>query len=491
MREQNALVSSLAENVQHLRELLQGCDDFVFRPFVTATNTQGMLVFTPLSIDSDLISQTILPSLYRLELPPQKALWLKALKIALPFLPEKSFSQWEDILMELMDGNTLVLLDGVNEGFMAATKKNAGRSIEKPLIEAVIRGPQEAFAEALNLNLAVMRCRIKNSKLKINRLTLGEDSKSNIALIYLEDTIQPELLTEIRNRLTSIKLPSAQESGFLIEFLTRNTYTPFPLIQSTERPDKVVAALLEGRATILVDGSPFALLLPSVFWHFFQSSDDYFQHFLLGSVIRILRYVAYFFAICLPGLYIAFTVFQPEMLPLRFLFTLSTARENVPFTTWVEAMTMLVILDIFREAVLRLPSTIGPAIGIVGALVMGEAAVSAGVISPLMVIILSFTAVATFAVPNEDIRGTARMFSYLILFLSASLGLYGLILGISAILLHLCSLESIGVPYTSPIATMHTKEWSDVLGRAPWHVLNRKPQRIKIQFGTSGRRSKS
>lgn len=483
-----ALTSSLAKNIEELKSLFQECDDVTYRSFRIASGTEGCIVYSYVVADTQFISQTILPNLFALKLPVQQAVWAKAISTQLPFLPEVFYTQLQDITLDILAGHTLILLEGTNEGYIANTAKVEARSIEKPDTEPVIRGPLEAFAKEIGPNLAIIRSRFKDPHLKFSKFVLGQKSRTTVALLYLDGVIQPEVLEEIQRRLSSTNLRSVQESGFLMEFLSEDTWSPFPLIQSTERPDRTVAALTEGRAAILVEGSPFALLLPTVLWHFFQASDDYFQNYLIGSIIRLLRYLSYLIACSLPAFYLIGTVFHPQLLPLRLLLSLTTARERVPIPTVLEIVSMLLVLDIFREATLRLPRTIGPAIGIVGALVMGEAAVTAGVISPIMVIVVSLTAVATFAIPNEDLRGTARMTTYFLVFISNFLGLYGFLLGASAILLHVSSLESVGVPYLSPVASFHWKEWSDIFLRAPWRILQRKPQRIQSELASSRRR---
>lgn len=483
-----ALSSSLAENMGELRTILLGCDDFKYRPFTTASGIEGYLVYSHFLVDSQFISQTILPNLFNLHLPSQPKLWPKTFTAQLPFLPESSYNQWGDITLQLLAGNTLILLEGISEAYIAETAKIEARPIGKPETEPVIRGPLEAFSEDLGPNLAIIRSRFKDPKLKINQLILGQESRTTVTLLYLDGVIQSEILDEVRRRLNSINLRSVQESGFLTEFLSEDTWSPFPLIQSTERPDKTVAALIEGRAAILVEGSPFALLLPTVFWHYFQTADDYFQHYLIATFIRPLRYLAYLIAIGLPSIYIIITVFHPQLLPLRFLLSVTAAREKVPIPTLLEVTGMLVILDLFREATLRMPKPIGPAISIFGALVIGESAVNAGIISPVMVIVVGLTAVVTFAIPSEDLRGTARMFSYFLILLSSFLGLYGFLLGAVTILLHLSSLESVGIPYLSPVSNFHWKEWSDIFIRATWSNLSRKPQKLQRERVTSMRR---
>jgi hypothetical protein len=482
------LSRSLVENLAELRTILQGCDDFKYRPFTTATDIEGYLIYSHFLVDSQFISQTILPNLFNLQLPSSSELWPKTISRQLPFLPESSYTHWEDILLQLLDGNSLILLEGLGEAFVAETAEIEARPIAKPETEPIIRGPSEAFAEKLSPNLAIIRSRLKNPQLKINQILLGQESHTTVALLYLNGVIQSEVLAEVRRRLNTIHLDNVQDSGFLIEFLSEDTLSPFPLVQSTERSDKAVAALIEGRAVILVEGSPFAILLPTIFWHYFQASDDYFQNYLIASFIRPLRYLAYLFAVSLPSLYVVVTVFHPQLLPLRFLLSLTAARERVPISTFFEILGMLFVLDIFHEASLRLPQIIGPSIGIVGALIMGEAAVTAGIVSPLVVIIVALTAVTTFSIPSEDLRGTARMFSYFLVLLSSFLGLYGFLLGALTILLHLSSLESVGVPYLSPVSSFHWKEWTDVFIRAPWSNLRKKTKRLPSEQIPSGRK---
>lgn len=483
----NVVSDYLTENISYLQAMFKDSDDIAYRPFQTAAGTEGMLVYSSMMVDNKFVTQTILPTLAALDISPLARDWAEAIPTRLLFLPNVSYTKWEDVLPLLLEGQTLVLLDGLPEAYLADTINIETRSVEKPETESVVRGPLEAFVEKLGANLGLVRSRLKTSDLKLKFYTLGEKTQTKVCLLYIDGVIKPEIIAEIKTSLSSIQLPSIQDSAYLIEFLTKRTLSPFPLVQSTERSDKVIAALLEGRAAILVDGTPFAILLPTVFWHFFQATEDYYLHVLIGSIVRAVRFVGFFLATSLPGVYVAITTFHPEMIPLRLLFSLSTARINVPMSTIAEVLIMFFVLDLFREATVRLPRSIGPAIGIVGALVMGEAAVSAGIISPIMVIILAITAVATFAVPTEDLRGAVRLFSYTLVFLSATLGLYGFLIGVSLILMHASSLECFGVPYLSPLATLHMKDWNDTFIRAPWHVLKKKRQSLDTQLSRGGR----
>lgn len=482
----NNVTNSLDDNITYLKAVFQDSDDIVWYSFRTLAQQSGLLLYSAVTVDIQYISQTVLPQISLINRSPDAN--SRNSFADLLSLTGQNSRDWKTIIPGIAAGQSLILVDGFSEGFLAETSDIQARRVDKPDTEALVRGPLEAFVERLPANLSLIRNRFKSSALKINYYTLGESSQTSVALVYIDQKADPEVLQEIRRRLTSTGLASIQDSAYLSEFLVKQTLTPFPLIQSTERPDKVVACLEHGQIAVLVDGSPFALMLPTIFLGFFQTPEDYYQHFLIGSIIRWLRLVGFWLGISLPSLYIAATLFHPEMVPLRLLFSLSAAREFVPISTIAEVLAMLLVLDLFREATLRLPRTIGQAIGIVGALVMGQAAVAAGAISPIMVIILALTAVATFAVPTEEMRGTVRILSYVLVACSGFLGLYGYLLGLSAIFLHVSSLESLGVPYLSSFGTVHTKEWNDVLVRAPWHVLKSKPQILESQESSPPRR---
>jgi spore germination protein KA len=265
------------------------------------------------------------------------------------------------------------------------------------------------------------------------------------------------------------------ESGYLEEFIEDNPYSPFPQVVHTERPDRVTASLLEGRVAILTDGTPFALIVPAEFITLMQSPEDYYERYMVATAIRWLRYIGFAMSLLLPSLYIAITTFHQEMIPTRLLISLAAAREGVPFPALVEALMMEFTFEALREAGIRLPRAVGQAVSIVGALVIGQAAVQAGIVSPLMVIVVAITGIASFMNPAFNIALTMRLMRFPLMLLAATLGLFGVMVGILAILIHLAGLRSFGVPYLSSLAPLHTKDLKDVAVRAPWWAMDNRP----------------
>jgi len=281
-------------------------------------------------------------------------------------------------------------------------------------------------------------------------------------------------LNEVRNRINKIRIDSILESGYIEELIQDEPYTLFPTIYNTERPDSVSAGLLEGRIAILVDGTPFVLLVPALFIQFFQSPEDYYQRADISSLIRILRYVAFFLALLTPSLFIAITTFHQEMIPPALLISIVAQREGIPFPALIEALIMELTFEILREAGVRMPKAIGTAISIVGALVLGEAAVQAGLVSPAKVIVVSITALASFISPSYNLAMTVRILRFIFMLLAATFGLFGVALGLLTMLLHLCSLRSFGIPYMYPLAPFNLSGQKDTLMRIPiWRMFKR------------------
>jgi spore germination protein KA len=264
------------------------------------------------------------------------------------------------------------------------------------------------------------------------------------------------------------------ESGYIEELIQDETYTPFPTVYNTERPDVIAAGLLEGRVAILIDGTPFVLLVPALFGQFNQAAEDYYQRADIGTLLRLLRYLSFFIALLGPSLYIAITTFHQEMIPTPLLISLAAQREGVPFPAFIEALVMELTFEILREAGVRLPRAVGQAVSIVGALVIGQAAVEAGIISAAMVIVVSVTAIASFVFPSYNMAISVRILRFGLMGLAASFGLFGITLGLIAIVLHLCSLRSFGIPYMSPFAPFILADQKDMLFKVPlWGMFSR------------------
>jgi spore germination protein KA len=373
-----------------------------------------------------------------------------------------------------MAGNTALLIDGEKTALVLGTKGWESRSIEEPPAEPVVRGPREGFTEKMFTNTVLVRRRIKSSRLKLELMKVGLLTKTDIGIMYIDGIANNKVVEEVKKRLGRIDTDGILESGYIEEYIQDEWMTPFPQVLSTERPDRVVAHLLEGNVAILVDTTPFVLLVPVTFFHFLQSPEDYYTQWMATAMIRILRITAVNIALLLPALYIAITTFHQEMLPTSLLISIASAREGVPFPAFVEAFIMEAVFELLREAGIRLPRPVGQAVSIVGALVIGQAAVSAGLVSPAVVIIVALTAIASFSMPNYAGAFPLRIIRFPLMVFAASLGLYGIMMGLIAILIHLCSLRSFGVPYISPIAPFNRNDMKDLVIRFPlWSMFTR------------------
>ncbi|MGI5822408.1 MAG: spore germination protein [Dethiobacteria bacterium] len=360
-------------------------------------------------------------------------------------------------------GRAALLFDGTAQALILETQGWKTRAITEPASEPAIRGIREGFVEDIRTNTALIRRRIRSPNLWIEGQEIGSLGKTEVAFAYLKGLVAEDVLGELRSRLDNIDLDGVLGTGYIEEYITDNPYSLFPSILSTERVDRVAGALLEGRVAIFVDGSSFALVVPADFNLFLQAPDDYFEPFPLGTFIRFLRYVSFFIALFLPGVYVAILTFHPELLPVPLLLRIQAAREGVPFPVVAETFFMEAIFEILREAGVRLPMLVGPAISIVGALVLGDAAIRAGLVSPGVVVIVAFTAIASFTAPVFTLGLAARILRFIIIILGAAFGLLGIQFGLLLILIHLVTLRSLGQPYMAPFAPFIWEDMKDAL----------------------------
>ncbi|UOQ84785.1 spore germination protein [Gracilibacillus salinarum] len=397
----------------------------------------------------------------------------------------------DDISHSLLTGSTILYLDGMDKVFIIGTQGWDKRAIEEPVSESVIRGPRDGFVEDLRTNMVLMRRYIQDPNLRFKTHQIGRRSKKNLVVAYIADVIHPDILKEINRRLAAIDTDDAPESGFIEQWIEDDYLSPFPQIMNTERPDKASAALLQGKVVILLDGSPFVLIAPLTLGNSLQSPEDYYERWTIGTLLRILRYIAAFIAIFLPSLYIALVSFHPGMIPTNLAFSIAASREGVPFTPLVEAFLMAITMELLREAGARLPRTIGQTIGIVGGLVIGDAAVQAGIVSPIMVIVVALNAIASFALPAYSIAIAFRIILFGFIILSGLFGLYGIIIGYIMVNIHIANLKSIGVPYSTPFAPTFFKDWEDLIFREPIPQLTRRPVYMQTRDKeTTDRRNK-
>jgi spore germination protein KA len=396
----------------------------------------------------------------------------------------KNAQSLSELAADCLSGDTVLLVDGCASGLVIATKGWEKRSVAEPQTETVVRGPREGFTENLRTNTSLIRRKIRNGLLHVEQMTIGRKTQTGVCLMYLDGVANPRVVETVRYRIGKLDVESVLETGYIEEYIEDAPFSPFSTIGYSEKPDVVAAKILEGRVAILVDGTPFALTVPMLFIESFQTAEDYYARPLYASLVRIIRFFAYILTIFAPAVYIALTAFHHELIPTTLLFTIAKASEGTPFPVFVEALIMVFAFELLREAGVRLPRPVGQAISIVGALIMGDAAVSAGLVGAPMVIVIAVTAVAGFLVPSQN--DSSSMMRILMMIPAAVIGFYGIGLGCLAMLIHLATLESFGVPYFDSFG--HSEDTQDTLIRMPLWSIVRRPWQIARGDMTRGRR---
>ena len=308
-------------------------------------------------------------------------------------------TQWAPIITAILSGESAILLDGQDQALICNTRGWEHRGIEEPTTESAVRGPRVGFNEILRSNTAQVRRWIRDPDLRVKGIKLGVRTQTDVALIYLESVANPELVTEVEKRLQKVDIDSVMESAYVQEYIEDRPYSLFPTIQVTERVDRVVAAVLEGKVAVLVDNTPFALMMPITFWQLYFSAEDYYHRWPLTILIRMIRFIAFFFSLYLPAIFIALAVHNPELIPFNLAIKIAGTREGTPFPVFLETLFMEVAIEVLREASIRLPGPFGQTIGIVGGFILGDTAVRAGLISPIMTIIVALTAISSLRPP--------------------------------------------------------------------------------------------
>lgn len=493
------LSASIDINVQNFEQLFTDSGDLVKRKFPIGKERKiwAYIAYIDVMIDRRVIEESILEQLIVQvrQAPPTLD---KNIHSIFDFVRDgglatadiKELKNMDEVTLAVLSGDTILFIDGFNTALMIATKGWPNRGVQEPDTEAVVRGPKEGFSETFRFNTVLIRRRIRDTKLKLKQYQLGTRSRTDVGLMYMEGIVRPEILEEVKKRIHSFQIDAVLESGIVEQLIEDEWYSPFPQIQVTQRPDKAASAILEGRIAIIVDTTPFVLLVPTTINCFFQSSEDYYHRWQVMSFIRILRYCAAFLSVALPGLYIALTTFHPSMIPTALTFSIAASREGVPFPAVIEVVIMELAFELLREAGVRLPGPIGNTIGIVGGLIIGQAAVEANLISPIIVIIVALTAISSFIVPSSSFTEGIRTTKYIIIILSAFLGLYGFVLSVLIILIHLISLASFGQPYLAPYVgrnDTNTMDLKDSIIRVPTLYMKRRPvfaradQRIRMR----------
>ncbi|MCP1451586.1 spore germination protein [Priestia megaterium] len=482
----NHITDHLALTLKVVKNEIGHNSDVHFREFIIGrTGIQAAIIFVEGLSDKDLIEKHILSSLmadFSKEYQ-QDQLYVKG-SLSKQFIKSQvlSISDVEEVhpikevISKVLTGSTALLIDGLSLALILGTSKVKTRTIEEPVSEALVRGPRIGFTESLSDNTSLLRGSGDIENLSLVKFQVGKRSKKDLVVAYIKEVVNPELVEEVEKRIKKIDLDNVPESGYVEQLIEDNYLSPFPQVQNTERPDRVIAALMEGRVAILLDGTPFALIAPVTFSMMLQSPEDYYERWIPGTFIRFLRYIAVVLSLFTPALYIAFISFHPGLIPTKLAISIIGSRSGVPFPALIEALFMELSIEILREAGLRLPKPIGPAMGIVGGLIIGEAAVQAGIVSPILVIVVALTAISSFSIPQYSVGITLRILRFVAMLCAAILGLYGVILFFLFMMSHLVKLKSFGVPYMSPAVPYRLSEWKDLVVRMPLMMMKRRPK---------------
>lgn len=471
----STLSTNLVENVELLQSTYTNCPDVVFRRFLIGNITNACLIYIEGMSNMEEVDKSVLTPLMQNQTENTPDV-LTILEKKLAISKVKLIKVFQDVIKEVSSGNPVVLIDQQSQGISVGLAKWEKRPIEEPTAESVVRGPRDGFTETIGINIMLLRRKIKSPKLKLRSINIGRYSQTQVVIMYMDGIVDKTLLDEVNNRINRIDIDGILESGYIEEFIEDSPFSPFPQLSNTERPDVAASNLLEGRVVILTDGTPFALIAPITLYSLLQSPEDYYERYLVGTLIRWLRYFFLLIALLLPSIYVAILTYHQEMVPTTLLLSIAKSREEVPFPVLVEALIMEITFEALREAGIRLPKNVGSAISIVGALVIGQAAVSAGLVSAPMVMVVAITGIASFLIPRYNASIALRILRFPIMFLAGTLGLLGIMLGLLTIIVHLSTLRSFGVPYLSPMAPMKGTEMKDTLIRAPWWSLKRRPR---------------
>lgn len=473
---------SLERTVEWIKEVLGNTDDLIIKPFKIFGQYHAAMIYFSNLINQEIINKDILKPLMYVpdhligrEKPLNKLIDI-IINETLYHSRARVGEYFEPLIEVLLRGETVIIIDGIKEAIHISTRHVEKRTIDQPDTEQAILGPREGFIENLATNIGLLRYRLPTADFQVKTMKIGRLTKSTVAICYLKGIASETVIKEVEKRLSAIDIDVIMDAGYLEQFIEDNPFSPFPQVQGTERPDKTVANLAEGRVAILVDGSPFALLVPVVFNQFYQTIEDYSSRFLMGSFVRVARILALIFSLIFPSLYVSLISFNPELLPTEFAVAVAGGRAGVPYPAVFEVLIIEISMEILREATVRLPKQVGGALSIVGVLVIGQAAVAAGLASPITVVVIAITTIGSFATPAYSAAFALRMLRFPIMILAGIFGLYGIVIGVIFIFNHMLSLKSFGVPYMAPVSPENYQGIKDLVIRSPLWWMPKRPE---------------
>lgn len=460
LEESRKVSANLRENEKYLRSRLENCSDILIRPMRLGDKhkVDCLMVYIEVAVSNMMLDDSALGKMINhfWEISPediQEFVRHNSLGIA----DVKKLENLDESIDAMLAGNAVFFIDGYDKAMKISSKGYPSTGVMEAESEKVLRGSREGFSDSVKSNSALVRKRLRDTRLKVEEYKIGVRSHTLTQVLYMDDLVHEGLLEEVKERLEEFQIDGILDSGMLEQLTEDVWYSPFPQYQTTERPDRAVQEILNGKVVILCDNSPEALILPGNFSSFMESSEDWYHRFEMASFLRILRYLAVIMATVLPGLYLAVIRFHTQILPSALILSFAEAREGVPFSSVVELIFLELAFELIREAGVRVPGSLGNAIGIVGGLVIGQAAVEANLVSPIVVMIVALTALGSMTVPNEEFAAAFRLVKYGFLILGGYLGIYGIVLGVYLVIGHLAGLISFGIPYLVPFIKKEQK----------------------------------
>ena len=440
-----------------LKEIFSECADFESRKIAVGGDSSGLVTICYIDgvIDSTAVSEDVIrPLTTPGRVPPGagSARCMELIKRGAVYCNNVSLKETMDEVVEAVaKGFCLIIFDKENAALAFETRSSVQRSISEPTMEKAIKGSKDAFVERLRTNTMLVRRKLQTPKLKSIRTVIGRESGTELSVMYVDGIVDPVTVGELLKRLDDIDIDGLLAAGNLIEYISESPSTPFPQALLTERPDRFAINLLEGRVGIIIDGLPLAVMLPGTLAEMMRVPEDRAQHFLVASFLRMLRYIAAIISVVFPALYVATSMYHQEMIPVKLLLSIIESKQQVPFSTAVEIIAMLLAFEVLQEAGLRLPSSIGETVSIIGALIVGQSAVEAKVVSPFAVIVVAIAGITGYTVPNQDLGVALRLCRLMLVFFALLAGMYGIMIGLVLIIYHMCIIESFGVSYLSPL----------------------------------------
>lgn len=491
--DKTCISENLEDNKNLLSESFKNSSDIIYYEFEGYSGERSLIVYIDGLVNKEVLNRDVIDPFIKKSKEVDIKENLKnpqVLKSLIHVANVQETKKMPEVTDAILNGNTAMFFEGSDYIFIIDSRGWDKRAVTEPDIEAVVRGPREGFVESISVNTALLRRKIKNSNLVFESIRLGKQTHTDIAIAYIDGIVNKDVLLEVRKRLNKIDTDSILESGYIEQYIEDKYFSPLATVGNTLKPDIVAAKILEGRVAIFCDGTPHVLTVPNLFIENIQSAEDYYVRPLIASALRLIRLIAFLIGLLLPALYVALSTYHQEMIPTVLLITMAGAREGIPLPALAEAFLMVLMFELLRESGIRLPRPVGSAISIVGALVIGEAAVNAGLVSAPMVIVVAVTAVASFIVPA--LTEVMIIYRFILLFLGGIMGLYGIACGVFAMVVHAASLRSFGIPYTSPMAPLNLEGMKDFGLRFPLWSMIKRPGSIvkdnKKRRNNSGRR---